>query len=257
MNLLFWNIERLGAGSKQTRVDTFEAVVAELGIWEKIDLYLLCEVSSGLETKNVNRQVIRRRRNPKQDKSQLAYAAFELLEIAEELNEVALQKAEIPSFTETFGQPVSHKGGGNFEKISKRYVAHAGEYEGMQIYVYHANASAKAELLVAWVITHLEEEDKGAFILVGDFNASPLEVKTHMQKNKQDAKPFTFADDGATHNARKPPAVHTYDYAIGGSKVKSLKVGKFNILPALESLFQDKDAAAAALSDHMPIVVQF
>ena len=127
----------------------------------------------------------------------------------------------------------------------------------MQIYVYHANASAKAELLVAWVITHLEEEDKGAFILVGDFNASPLEVKTHMQKNNQDTKPFAFFDAGATHNARKPPAVNTYDYAIGGSKVKVMEVHKFNILPVLENLFQDKTSAAAALSDHMPIMVQY
>jgi endonuclease/exonuclease/phosphatase family metal-dependent hydrolase len=256
MVIMFWNIQRLGAGTGLKRMETFESVALELGLWQNVDLFLLCEVTSNVESKHINKQVHKRARAPKKDKASLGYAAFEQLNIADDLSEVTLQKQKIDSFSNVTDLPTSgYKKGGTFDKVSKRHVAHAGEYEGMQVYVYHANSSTYAKLLVPWVAEHLQQEDGGKFVLVGDFNAEPLDVKTSMQNFEIDDTKFSIASNGATHNTHSfGGPTKTYDYAIGGAAVKNLQVKKIDILPVLKQISKEPEKD---MSDHMPILVAY
>lgn len=256
MVILFWNTQRFGAGMGAKRAQTFDSVVLELGKWADVELFLVCEVTSSFESKHVNKQIQRRRRTAKKDNSQLGYASFEMLDVAEDLNEVTLKKEEIPKFQDVFDVPRSgYKKGSNFGTVSKRYVAYAGDWEGVHVFVYHANSSSYGAMLTAWVAEHLRQENDGNFILVGDFNAEPDAVKACLKNFKADIADFSFAHDGFTYNAHSSTGpTKTLDYAIAGAAVKNPQVKKIDLMPMLKEISKEpgKD-----MSDHMPILVVY
>ena len=250
MKLLFWNVQRLGRSTPNLRGGVVEGVVAHAFQDHHVDLVVLCEMSGSTHLGDVavNKQLNVIRRGATRGAAQLGYAA-----ISDDLNEVAIQRFELPSFSDTFGRPIHRKGGNAFTRHTKRFVGHLGDFAGVNVYVYHANASAKGAFLVAWVAAALDLEDDGDFLLVGDLNSTPQAVRTQMQFVGLDPDTFEFGWDQPTHNAHKPPATKVYDWAIGGFSivpgVTTLDIGGF-----VQGAFGAD--APANMPDHLPIVVE-
>jgi endonuclease/exonuclease/phosphatase family metal-dependent hydrolase len=165
-----------------------------------------------------------------------------------------LQKYSPPNFGEVFDVPLWKKGGSDFRKQSKRFVAFTGYRDAVNVYVYHANASAKAAFLVAWVAEALRQEHDDNFLLVGDLNCDPSAVETALRDSGADPDDFHFANGGKTHNA-KLGVTKTYDYAIAGSKV-NVTVDVLDISKAIDQ-YSSAVPATQDMSDHLPIVVSF
>jgi hypothetical protein len=249
MKFVFWNVQRLGSATPQARGEIMEAVLADAFEFHGAEYAILCEVSgsASLGVANVNKQVQVFRRGANARAAQLGYACIDA-----ELNEVVLEQFKMPTFTDVFGNPTHRKGGNDFTRQSKRFVAHAGTYDGdVELYVYHANASAKGAFLVAWVAEALRLEDNGNFLLVGDLNSEPGAVRTQMQLLGTDPDEFEFGEDGPTHNA-KTGLNKTYDYAIGGMGIVPV-VTRLDITGTIAHFTDDPNAN---MSDHLPIVVE-
>ncbi len=249
MKFLFWNVQRLGSGTAVSKEAIIEQVLAEAIQLHNVDLAFLCEVTSTMTVGGVgiNKQISVFKRGARATAAQLGYASID-----SDLNEVVLQKFEIPQFHETFGFSAPRKGGNEFTKQSKRFVAFGGQYEGINVYIYHANASAKGAFLVAWVIEALRQEDDGEFVLMGDLNSQPTAVRTQLDLLDIDRDLFEFGHDGPTHNA-KTGLTKTYDYAIGGFGLVPV-VTKLEITTAIAHYSTNP---AADMSDHLPIVVEY
>ncbi|HEY4370352.1 MAG TPA: hypothetical protein VGN52_00290 [Burkholderiales bacterium] len=248
MIVLFWNMQRLGSGTPAKRMEMFEGVLAEaFSQIYNCDLAVLCEVvSNAVVSKHANvtvnkqAQIVRRGGAAKQQ-AQLGYAAID-----DDMDDVELEKLTMPSFKEVFGTTAPRKGGNIFAKHSKRSVACVDADGARKLYVYHANASAKAAFLVAWVAESLRQENDGNFVLVGDLNAPPDAVKSALQQFGVDPAKFVFVSDGHTHNA-KEGATKTYDYAITGAGL-AMKVRKIDIRPVVQVVAKANLLAGAAVS---------
>jgi hypothetical protein len=212
-------------------------------------------------------------RGARKQASQLSYAT-----IQDDLNEGVLQRYCPPKFGEVFDVPLWKKGGSDFQKQSKRFVASIGELDGINVYVYHANASPRAAFLVAWVAEALRQEHNGRFLLVGDFNCEPTEVnKALWDCGVNPELSFKIESKGRTHNA-KGELNRTFDYAIAGFGVnvtvlvldiwsQVLKIKKqevhannLNLPPGpgwAGSLQYIETEARKTMSDHLPILVSF
>ncbi len=249
MKFLFWNVQRLGSSTPGSKERIIEQVLAEAITLHHVELAFLCEVTSSMTVGGVgiNKQVHVIKRGTHAQAAQLGYASIDA-----DLNEVALEQYEMPKFKDTFGFAAPRKGGNEFTRQSKRFVAFAGEHDGANLYVYHANASAKGAFLVAWVIEALRQEDDGDFLLVGDLNSEPAAVQTQLDQLGVDRSLFEFGDNGHTHNA-KTGLTKTYDYAIGGFGNVPV-VTKLDISGAIGHYSQNP---AADMSDHLPIVVEY
>ncbi len=142
---------------------------------------------------------------------------------------------DVPGYNETIGPNITYRGGNAFENHSKRLVGYAGTYDGVDVYVYHANASNKSKLLVCWLATALRANGL-PFVLVGDFNCEPGDLVGDF------ALPagVHHAHAGHTHNAMDWKLLgKTYDWAIhyGCTSVTVAKTGRTGV------------------SDHLPILV--
>lgn len=248
MKFLFWNVQRLGSATPKKRGEMMEGVLAEAFHFHHADYALLCEVSgsTSLGGVSISKQVAVFKRGTHARAAQLGYASID-----SDLNEVTLERFPLPKFTDVFGRPTWRKGGNEFTKHSKRVVAHAGNFNGVNVYVYHANASSKAPFLVAWVAEALRLEDDEDFLLIGDLNCEPPAVRTQLQLLGCDPDIFEFGDDGPTYNA-KTGLTKTYDYAIGGLGVPSV-VTKLDISRTIAHF---TDTPAEDMSDHLPIIVE-
>jgi len=248
MKFLFWNVQRLGSATPEKRGEIMQGVVAEAFRVHNVDYALLCEVSgsTNLDGVSFRKQVSVVKRGTHARAAQLGYASID-----SDLNEVTLEKYPLPKFTKVFDQPSPRKGGNEFTKHSKRCVAYVLNVHGVNVYVYHANASSKAPFLVAWVAEALRLEDDEDFLLIGDFNCEPPEVRTQLELLKRDPDAFEFGEDGPTHNA-KTGLTKTYDYAIGGRRVPSA-VTKLDIS---KTIAQFTNTPAKDMSDHLPIIVE-
>lgn len=171
MNLLFWNVQRLGNGTSPLKNDTIEQVIAGAFWAHGAELALLCEISadSTIGDVPVSKQVQVRKRGALKQAAQLGYTAM----IQDDL---VLDQYSVPNFSEVFDGRTWKKGGSDFSKQSKRFVAFAGYLDAVNVYVYHANASPRASFLVGWVAEALRQEHDGNFLLVGDFNCDKTEV---------------------------------------------------------------------------------
>lgn len=251
MIVLFWNVQRLGSKTPDGKKGVMEQVLSESYYIHDAELALLCEVSADAEIGGVaiGKQIAVAKRGVKGSKAQLGYAS-----IQEDLNEGVLEAYCPPSFKDVFGDSPWKKGGGEFRKQSKRFVAYACDVNGIHLYVYHANASGKAAFLVGWVAEALHQEHGGSFVLTGDFNCEPAALALAMKESGSDLNQFNVAFGGHTHNA-KNGATKTYDYAISGNGV-ALNVTVLNIAGAIANYSKSANSADD-MSDHCPILISF
>lgn len=209
----FWNTYRLGGGSGEAKRIIIEGVLAQIFDSHQAEFAILCEVTGDVQLGDapVSRQLYTASRRH----GQLAYSAFD-----DDLSAHDLERADINDFIDVFGQAPHKKGGGKFSRQSKRPVAYAGQAGGTNVFVYHANASAKSSFLVAWVAESLNQDYQGNFIIAGDLNCSPLQFATSIDlctSTPNYHAHFSAPNGGHTHNA-KSGLVSTYDWAIVGAK---------------------------------------
>lgn len=246
MRILFWNTQRLGDGTSGDKAVLAEGVLAA-AFNDGADLAVLCEVTSSttLGDAEIDKTLMVARRGRKQQ-SQLGYAT-----LTPEYSQVDCSSFQPPPFEEVFRFSAYRKGGSAFVKHTKRHVACLESVGDVDVYVYHANASAKAAYLVAWVLEALRQIGR-RFVLFGDLNCEPADLVGYIQYNHTHGtnvgsqNDFTIAFGAATHNAKKG-ATKVYDYAIGGNKT-AVTVTAMNTSGVMS---QD------AMSDHLPIFVAF
>jgi hypothetical protein len=250
---MFWNAQRLGGGTPELRNAILEGVIASAFYDDDAEAALLCEVTSDvtLSDAQLDKQVVVARRTRRGSKAQLGYAGIE-----SDLAQMEMERVEVSNYADVFGGPVPKKGGSVFARQSKRFVALAGTFSGVNLYVYHANASHRAAFLVAWVAEDLRQQDAGSFVLVGDLNCEPAALTLALQQQGADPADFNIRNGGTTHNA-KSGLTRIYDYAISGAGVNGLAVAVKDIrahLP-LDPLTSLPDNRLS--SDHLPILLDF
>lgn len=251
MIVIFWNVQRLGSKTPDSKNEIMEQVLAEAFGLHGAEAALLCEVTSGTQIgeATISKQVCVRKRGAKGSSAQLGYAAID-----EELKESVLEAYYPPSYKDVFDSSPWKKGGGEFRKQSKRFVASVGDVNGIHLYVYHANASTKASFLVGWLAEALHQEHDGKFVLTGDLNCEPAALIEAMKESGSDLQQFNVAFGGHTHNAKKGLS-KTYDYAVSGNGV-ALNVTVLNIGGAIAH-YSKSVSPSDDMSDHCPILVQF
>jgi hypothetical protein len=246
--IAFWNTYRLGGGSGENKRMIIEGVLAQIFKDFEPEFAVLCEVTS--DVKLGDAPVGKSLYAAKKKSGQLAYSGFD-----HDMNVLDLEKADIADFQDVFGSNPIKKGGGKFNKQSKRPVASAGEYGKTNVYIYHSNASTKSAFLVSWVAESLNQDHDGKFLLVGDLNCEPIDFQTWMDLSSSTTGYHTKygkPNDGNTHNA-KSGLVKTYDWAVTGSALKGAAVKKLDYSGIVAEMgFKDNP-----LSDHLPIVVKW
>lgn len=238
MKVMFWNTQRLGGGSAEKKT-MIEAVVAHAIRNEGVDLSLFCELTSDLNLGDVtlSKQMAVAKRNKRQANAQLGYGC-----ITADSAESDIEMVEIPRYTELFENGISYRGGNDFMAQSKRKVAGVGQVGTTPIFMYHANSSYKSTELVRWVVAGLDESHS-KFLLVGDFNCSPGDLKGALNWGS-----FNVADGGATHNAKNAGGPQTtLDFAVGKGVIPTVKV--------MNHVDFFKNAGLADMPDHLPILV--
>ncbi|HEU0077719.1 MAG TPA: hypothetical protein VFQ76_08745 [Longimicrobiaceae bacterium] len=253
MRILFWNVQRLGGGTGELRSAILEGVIASAFYDDNAEAAVLCEVTSGTTLSNatIDKQITVAKRTTKGSKAQLGYAAIE-----SDLSTMEMEQVLVSDYSDVFGTPVPKKGGNMFDKQSKRFVAFAGTVGGTNLYVYHANASARAPFLVAWVAEDLRQQDGGNFVLVGDLNCDPAAVVNALTSQGANPAHFHVRNGGNTHNAKKGVS-KIYDYAICGVANNNLAVTVKNIRPHLPVNQLTNLPDDSLSSDHLPILVDF
>ena len=150
-----------------------------------VDLVALCEVTSqlqyvsgngGLASQNnaVTKAGAKGARSKKKASAQLGYGAMTRSR-RRWLNQ-ALSTQTIQNYNAVHGGAPGFKGGSIFDSQSKRAVAKTMPpgHAGIDVYVYHANASNRARHLVPWAASSIAAENPGRpFVMIGDFNANP------------------------------------------------------------------------------------
>jgi len=230
----FWNVQRLGAGSDKGRVAAFERTLQYF--WEA-EALILCEVTGDRQLTGV--QLI------KMGSNALGYSMLPTQPTQSQFV-TQNQSLGVGKFNELFGFPIWLKGGNTFDRQSKRPVYNVATYGGLEIYVYHANASSRASAVMTWAIGALCAAP-GNFLLVGDFNCTPDDLNRDL-KYALDQQTTGISMDGLKLDWGGPTypssdTLWTYDYAAARGiqiKVKTVR------LPEPERF-----------SDHLPIIVRF
>ncbi|MCX2836365.1 hypothetical protein [Microbulbifer thermotolerans] len=243
MRLLFWNTQRLGKGSPELKYIYTEGVLAEGFSNLGVDIAVLCEVTSGLTIgpSALDKQVVVAKRTRKRTQAQLGYAG-----LASDLTQIQMTPAPIRNYSIATSTGWLLKGGTKFDNQSKRRVAYLGQDRGVgpHLFMYHANASGKAAALTSWVAKSCNEETAGRFLLVGDFNCSPIQLEATMRINNITGPGIFWDKNLKTHNAKHHDMVNVYDYAICSGfycEVKAIDTRGF--IPR------------EVMSDHLPILV--
>jgi hypothetical protein len=244
---VFWNTYRLGGGSGANKKMIIEGVLAQIfNDYPNVEFAALCEVTGDVQLGDA--PVGKNLYKASKKFGQLAYSAFDT-----DLNNLDLESAEIADFRDVFGSSPYKKGGGQFSKQSKRPVAYVSYSGNRHVYIYHANATAKASFLTAWVSESLNQETGGAFILAGDLNCEPPQFNTSIDLCTDVPgyyANFSTPNNGHTHNA-KTGLAHTYDWAVAGTTGNVVTVTKIDFTAVINGMgFQDDPR-----SDHLPIVV--
>lgn len=246
--IAFWNLYRLGGSSGEEKKFIIEGVLAEIFKQYNVECAFLCEVTGDVQLGQA--QVGKQLYAATNKHGQLAYSAFN-----DDMTAHNLEKAEIDDFVTVFGNAPYKKGGSNFNKQSKRPVAKGGNFGGVDVYVYHANASAKSSFLVSWVAESVRQDTGGNFVLLGDLNCEPSAFDTAIQcctGNNQYHTNFQRRSGGNTHNA-KTGLAKTYDWAVAGNNVGPVTVTPINYGAAIQNM----GFATDPRSDHLPIVVSW
>ncbi len=230
-DIVFWNAQHTSADPNSIKRQYMARFASPL--------VLLCEVTDA-----VDRQGHVQKQDVKRDRAQLGYGATSGGG-AYQLTPVDIRNYNT-LFPNNLWQDYDRRGGNQFLQTggsdysskyghSKRRVMHAGRVNGINVFVYHANSGGDggdAPMLVRWVVTQLNIDYPGGFVLVGDLNCNPPAL-VNLPAGVQ------TADGGPTHH-RVRGLVSTYDYAV----YKGCTVGVWRVtnLPGNPS-------------DHLPIVV--
>lgn len=251
---IFWNTQRLGAGSGTEKGIVLESVLAQIFHDHDADAAFLCEVTSDtvLGDATFSKSIHYKK------KGSLGYSGIS----APDYDAVALERFPVPKFNEVFATTSHRKGGNEFTRQSKRMVVAAGNWGGVPIYLYHANASYRAAFVVSWVAAALHAEEEGDFLLVGDLNCEPSQFKSEIdvcarEIDPQFHKQFYRCYGGDTHNARTGLS-KTYDWAIAGGEVDpGVEVTAIDLTASLRALnlIPKNGNPSSVLSDHLPILV--
>ncbi len=134
-------------------------------------------------------------------------------------------------------------------------MADAGNIGGKQIFVYHANASARAAFLVARVAEDLRQQVGSNFVLMGDLNHDPAAVVNALTSQGANPADFNIQRGGNTHNA-KTGVSEIYDYAITGSG-NALGVTVKDITGGLPVNPVTRLPDTSLCSNYLPILVDF
>lgn len=216
-----------------------EAVVAHAIRNEGVDICLFCEITSDLMLSDItlSKQIAVTKRDRKKNSAQLGYGG-----IMADLSEPELTAFTVDRYTDLFEGNLTYRGGQDFLKQSKRKVAGIGQIGGNPLFMYHANSSYKSPALVRWVVGALDEAHD-RFLLVGDFNCSPDDLRHHV-----DWGDFRIADGGPTHNAKNVGGpTTTLDYAVAKGLNPAVTV--------LNDVDFFREAGLTEMPDHLPIIV--
>jgi len=257
MRLLFWNVQRLGGNSPELKQILIEGVMEEAFRMD-VEWILLCEITSDTEFSEVpiQKQLAIGKQKSRKSTAQLGYA---WITSSREGGELQPQMIDPMVVYSPSGDNVRmSKGGKYFEKISKRTVAYVGQDQGpngVNIFMYHANASGKALRLVTQVVSTCVNDTDGCgalgFLLVGDLNCDPTALqswlKVNLTKNEYKSVGVAWDKQQYTHNARQG-ATRTLDYCVHSSNLTC----EVKALP-LDGVMQNFEREN--FPDHHPILV--
>jgi len=257
----FWNVERLGKGTSAAS----KSVIANAIEWffdhEDVELFVLCEITSSTTVTSsadtdmaIDKVGTIRRRVKKAASAQLGYA---FVAKDGDFGGVA-SLVDIENFDETYEFRTHKKSGNSFKNLSKRGVLEFNRlFNGVDVYFFHANSSAHAPYLVAWVAEALRRRVAGKypFVLIGDLNCQPSELTNLLKYYDHDelmghgySDSFKCRFAGNTHNARLG-AHKVLDYAITGA-------GTAATVSSWDTLCFSTELGYADHPDHFPVVVQ-
>jgi hypothetical protein len=248
--MIFWNVERLGKGTD------FDGIATVINTYTKDapQTVILCEVvndvsySQGELAKqeiDLFKQVTVPKRGKKLASAQLGYACADVRH--GHWVDRSLERCDIGDFDAVYAHVAATppKGGTRFMDQSKRFVVYvgkirpAGSARDVALFAYHANSSAKAELVVHWAAAYLREV--GPFVLVGDLNCEPLDLSTYNGKFGASFG-LTAHWGGNTHNAYSG-ASKIYDWLLAYECNASVKVLDYVTDKVLDGY----------VADHLPI----
>lgn len=250
MNILFWNVQRVGVSSE--RAGAIHRIVQRYIKEHYIQVVVLCEVTSDFtfihdfsSTRShalaMEKQAVRTRRTIKKTSAQLGYSAYYIGAdgALSSIIPLTVESIEVENYTELFEASPFFKGGSIFTKQSKRNVGRVvfDGHPSFNLFAYHANASTKASYLTPWVLQSLAENTDN-FILVGDFNTSPMSLAGELPEGVR------TIDGGPSHPALAPTSIYDYAFTRGYR-------GNVTVLDYVYTRVWGE-----YVSDHLPILVQ-
>ncbi|RZI80276.1 MAG: hypothetical protein EOP38_22955 [Rubrivivax sp.] len=262
MNIVFWNVERLG----QSTPDDAKTLIADVVEWffddKDVELVVLCEITSGTTaTASTGGELIVekvgqvKKRRKRLESAQLGYSV-----ISKNSDSPQASVINVPNYEDVFKLPNYKKAGQVFKDFSKRGVLELQTLcDNTDVYFYHVNSSLRSSYLVGWVSEFLRQrtsEHGYPFVLIGDMNCSPNDVKIELMyyddsklKGAGWSDKFEVHASGATHHARKG-ATKVLDFAVGNK-------GKAVTLSSIDTLhFSKFPGTYTDHPDHFPIMLK-
>jgi endonuclease/exonuclease/phosphatase family metal-dependent hydrolase len=222
--IVFWNVQRLGAGTPQARQEALH----QIRNWNGIpDVYLFCELVSTCPRPLAQDLNYRRLTH-----AQLCYGAMN-----HNYQDIQLT-AVVPRLATSYKG--SSKGGNDFKLLADRALAQVGTYGGVDVYLIHAPASNKARKVMSFIACSMDEHHPGNWLVVGDFNVEPDVLAS--APVRIDVGSYIRRSGVATHRSATPKEL---DYALS-----NMRASRVQVQAAHPSLWQQ-------FSDHAPIQVEF
>jgi len=222
MQIMFWNVQRLGAATDDARIETIRSIYGRVA---GMDYVFLCELTPGCDFP-VPQNLTYRRKNS----SQLCYGAIN----CETGQSIELEQIT-PYPTDDFKQ-AQFKGGLRFSNFTNRAVGKI-ILDGVAVHVYHAPASGNAKKAVSYLACYLNEHyGRNPWILIGDLNITPEELSTIGVGIELDD--LIIPPDAATHISRTRDTM--LDYALGNFSARVQRV---------------RCSSRYFVSDHYPIII--
>lgn len=198
MRILFWNVQRLGAGTDDAR----RTILGQALYAIAPDVVLLCELTTASETPQAQ-NITYRDHNP----AQLCYGAFDAN------GQTILLTRILPAAGA--GYAGLYYGGNNFANLVDRALAYVGNLGGTQVYVFHApayqNGAARAMTFLAYALH--EAFGITPWLVIGDFNVEPHNLPTFAQQ--------FVVYGGATYIGGMPKA---YDYVLTNRAIHNFQI---------------------------------
>ncbi|MGJ4748000.1 hypothetical protein ACQV5M_16700 [Leptospira sp. SA-E8] len=230
--LLFWNVQRLGAGTD----NVVRNGLIEIARRYRSDFNIFCELTPQCPyPKAINYAHVRN----KDDQLCFGFMGSDLSDQA------GLAEEYVPVITDEF-RDAHFKGGANFRAFSSRGVVRLKNFGGLDVLAFHAPGGNGLKA-VSYVIASLNETyGRKPWLLVGDLNVEPKVLKE--SKISLQIADWIKPPDDITYRNKGSNGFWTgkeYDYAVA------------NIAAPVTVTVTPDTRAMEKLSDHLPIIVEW